>query len=275
MTTTLPLVEPLVASLPAQRALEASGGAARVSGVFAHSVNLSCAGWVVNVSRPGIRGACALQVDDHGESLLRSAGVGSRWTVTAAPRTVPAGRPAGRSAGAAIRGAARSVLADAAAASWFHSGGAARGASLLGRVAGSLVRVCTSGRADPGVAALPLVGLGIGLTPSGDDAVVAMLCLMTAWGRGPWPNDPLGARLTSGEAVTTDVSSTALRLALVGEFSPDLADVVSDLDSPEALAGSVARVLTHGATSGSDAVAGLLALLRAAADTPSRTRKDG
>ncbi|HEU0256314.1 MAG TPA: DUF2877 domain-containing protein [Microbacteriaceae bacterium] len=121
-------------------------------------------------------------------------------------------------------------------------------------------------------ALLRIVGLGVGLTPSGDDAVIGALCVMAALGflgaaeRGaaragaaaPERGAATGAGVfepgltrdaaperdslsrsiervlvdEAGGQRTTDVSASYLRLAVSGAFSPSLAAVVALLGRP-------------------------------------------
>ena len=113
-----------------------------------------------------------------------------------------------------------------------------------------------------------LLGLGPGLTPSGDDALVGMLIALRALGEHV-RLEQLANRIENGlDDATTPVSAAHVRAAMTGAASeplhlvsnsllggaPDLATLERDLDA----------LLAIGHSSGSDALAGLLAVLRAA-----------
>ncbi len=242
----------------------------RLHSQFASGVNLACRGYLVYAGTDPRGGACALRVDAADLELLRQSPAW-RWNgkalvgrhdhevialgaaavrYTVEPPTVP---------GLAAGDPRRLVRARAAAArvSWFDSG--------LGREVGlprlrtAVAALAAGGRdLDP---VRPVVGLGVGLTPSGDDALVGALCLLAAAGR---PCSEAARRLEAwldaeGAEATTDVSASYLRLALEGAFSTPLSRVVAALADgvPEtALDDAVADLAAIGATSGMDAAVG-------------------
>jgi hypothetical protein len=132
------------------------------------------------------------------------------------------------------------------------------------------------GRGDTAAAIGPtvdLIGLGIGLTPSGDDYLVGLLAGLDA------TDDP--ARFGLAEAIarqaparTTAVSAASLRHATRGAFSERLHDLLvalarGNLDDLEA---PIRRVIAYGSTSGSDTLVGLLAGLDLAVGRSARSR---
>jgi len=103
-----------------------------------------------------------------------------------------------------------------------------------------------------------LIGLGVGLTPSGDDYLVGLLAGFAALG------DPVGIEL--GDAVaehasvrTTAIGASALAHASRGAFAERLHDVLVALAGGRFadLATSIDRSTAYGATSGSDTLVGL------------------
>jgi hypothetical protein len=110
---------------------------------------------------------------------------------------------------------------------------------------------------------LRLVGRGVGLTPSGDDAIVGILavlhrCAPSAVAAGPI--DALSAALAPVLDRTTAISAHFLRLALRGEFGERLVSVVDACCSPSGPDPDVVdRLLATGATSGADALVGVTA----------------
>ena len=95
-----------------------------------------------------------------------------------------------------------------------------------------------------------MLGLGVGLTPSFDDAVVGYLCARRSFGL-PYP-----ALSEKALRETTDVSARYLRLADEGYFSEALLDVAQALHDGSDLMPSLFRAADYGATSGMDALYG-------------------
>ena len=105
-------------------------------------------------------------------------------------------------------------------------------------------------------AAVALVGLGPGLTPSGDDLLVGCSAALRAAGH------PLAAALSARIAAaargrTTDVAQSFHDHAARGAYAERLRDVVLATDAA-ALTAAVARALAWGATSGADTLLGVL-----------------
>jgi hypothetical protein len=118
---------------------------------------------------------------------------------------------------------------------------------------------------------IDLIGLGIGLTPSGDDYLIGLLAGLDATG------DPLAHDLASviarhAPARTTAVGAAALGHATRGAFSERLHDLLvaiarGRLDDLEA---AMKRAMAYGATSGSDTLVGLFGALDLAVARSSR-----
>jgi hypothetical protein len=105
-----------------------------------------------------------------------------------------------------------------------------------------------------------LVGLGRGLTPSGDDFIAGAFLALAQWGTGP----PLDRRIAETRAAvrsrlasTSAGGSSLLRVCLADFFPPYLRDVAAAL-SDQDYATAVRRARRHGASSGLDALAGYL-----------------
>lgn len=117
---------------------------------------------------------------------------------------------------------------------------------------------------DPAAAATAaesLVGLGPGLTPSGDDALVGMAAALTAMAApGFFDATFLGAVADAAPTRTTLVSATFLRHASVGEFSAGVHQLMRVLIGTDAADAQVAmeRFVAYGATSGADTLVGAL-----------------
>jgi hypothetical protein len=120
-------------------------------------------------------------------------------------------------------------------------------------------------------AAERIVGLGPGLTPSGDDVLAGLLVSMRALGSvvtGGRPAiqmaDWLGAAVTAHAGTrTTALAATLLGCAARGEAGAEVAAVLRGIAGLEPLRPAARRLLTAGHTSGTDLVWGLRAGCRA------------
>jgi hypothetical protein len=125
----------------------------------------------------------------------------------------------------------------------------------------------TAGEVDPaGKAAAALIGLGVGLTPSGDDFLVGLLAGLDASDNG------MGERLAAVIAQAAPGRTTTFGAALLdhacrGEFSQRLHDVLIAVAAHDdaGLRHAIDRAMAYGATSGADTLAGLCLALDVAA----------
>ena len=105
---------------------------------------------------------------------------------------------------------------------------------------------------------LSLLGLGIGLTPSGDDFLCGFLAGL-AWA-GAWEH-PLCISLRRGISLhlsdTNVISAAFLRCAADGNFSVPLLQFLSAVHHPVALARAAEALAQVGHSSGMDSLAGL------------------
>ncbi|RJL31329.1 DUF2877 domain-containing protein [Bailinhaonella thermotolerans] len=120
------------------------------------------------------------------------------------------------------------------------------------------------------VAAEELVGLGPGLTPSGDDMLAGLLLGLRALGRAAGAPraarlaDWLGAAVTfDARARTTAISATLLTCAARGESCAEAAAVLHAIPGRAPLLPALHRLLHVGHTSGADLAWGLLTAARA------------
>ncbi|MEP7157803.1 MAG: DUF2877 domain-containing protein [Chloroflexota bacterium] len=107
-----------------------------------------------------------------------------------------------------------------------------------------------------------VVGLGAGLTPSADDALVGALCVLSAQRTqsGALREQMLGWLSAEGAVATTDVSLSYLRLAFDGAFSAPITHVVgclADEFSQDDLDEAVRALSALGAASGMDTALGI------------------
>jgi hypothetical protein len=122
---------------------------------------------------------------------------------------------------------------------------------------------CRRGRAgsaaDPCAAIRGLVGLGPGLTPSGDDVLAGTLVALRAFGAGARA-DALGRlALDAAREGTGPISRAHLECAAVGEGAEALHGVLSGLaaGTPAGLREAIRGLVRIGHTSGWDALLGL------------------
>ncbi|GII92095.1 hypothetical protein Ssi02_23260 [Sinosporangium siamense] len=113
-------------------------------------------------------------------------------------------------------------------------------------------------------AAYRLIGLGPGLTPSGDDVLAGLLVALrhlgTAAGvpRAVHLADWLAAAVTfDARTRTTPISATLLHCAARGEASPEVMSVLRGMAGRHPLEPAVQRLLPLGHTSGADLACGL------------------
>ncbi|MGH3400133.1 MAG: DUF2877 domain-containing protein, partial [Streptosporangiaceae bacterium] len=137
-----------------------------------------------------------------------------------------------------------------------------------GRDAPAALAACCAAGDGPGAveAARRLIGLGPGLTPSGDDMLAGLLLALrllggaTAGARAVWLADQLAATVTRhARERTTPVSAALLHCAARGQGSAEVGRVLRALGGLEPAAAAVARLLAIGHTSGADLAWGLSA----------------
>lgn len=137
----------------------------------------------------------------------------------------------------------------------------------------ALAGCCASGDLAGAVEiAEDLVGLGPGLTPSGDDVLGGLLIALRLLGgvipggtRAVWLADWLGAAATSfaGER-TTPLSATLLHCAARGQAAAEVAAVLHGFAGQEPVLPAIRKLLAIGRNSGADLAWGLAAGCRAA-----------
>ena len=144
-------------------------------------------------------------------------------------------------------------------------GGRSAICSIVGRTLPILADATRRGDAQAARAGLSaLVGLGPGLTPSGDDFIVGLLAGLSIGAAAPSRHAflrALCADVATMAAHTTPVSRQHLHDASALAFSERLSDVCSAIVRgmpPAVLLGRAAAQLAVGATSGGDAMAGLV-----------------
>jgi hypothetical protein len=111
-------------------------------------------------------------------------------------------------------------------------------------------------------AACPLIGLGPGLTPSGDDALAGVEAALHALGHpvAGFLAGTLADRFGALDERTTAVSATLLRHAARGDFSERVQRLLMALLAPHDgdLPTAIDRAVAWGATSGLDVLLGVL-----------------
>ncbi|MDO5672416.1 MAG: DUF2877 domain-containing protein [Actinomycetaceae bacterium] len=110
-------------------------------------------------------------------------------------------------------------------------------------------------------AALRLVGLGYGLTPSGDDIITGALLVSSIPRAGlHWAVEPL--TISDAELRTTKVAAVMLMHAARGRFSNALVELAVAIAAGADVRACASRVLAIGSSSGSDMLLGVLAGLK-------------
>jgi hypothetical protein len=217
-----------------------------------------------------VRRGMNLVAADRGWTIP-AAGVGidgsvvSTWSpaLPAAARLVPgpalARRVAGASRIAADRARAGGLLGMANARSsdpWL-----ARARELI---AAQLVALTNGDVEAASRTTAGLIGLGVGLTPSGDDFLVGLLAGLEAM------SHPLRAcvatTIVEQSGRTTRIGAASLAHAARGAYAERLSDVIVALrpeydDASRSLSTMIDRAMAFGATSGADTLAGLFAAI--------------
>lgn len=146
-------------------------------------------------------------------------------------------------------------------------------AAVLGVPEEAVADLTAAVRSDPQGAATAraveaLVGLGMGLTPGGDDVIAGLLTGWHATGR-PELARRLGQTVLSGiTGRTTDLSADLLRLAAKGDAGLEVLAALRALHDPagtlpgDRMRPALHRLLSVGHTSGADLATGLLLGLR-------------
>lgn len=134
-----------------------------------------------------------------------------------------------------------------------------------GRLSALRQAIARTDRRAAAIAARPLVGLGPGLTPSGDDALAGIEAALRALGHPA--AGFLAMALDDVTERTTVVSTALLRHAARGEFTERIHLLLVALlgEDDTELPAAIARAIAWGATSGRDCLIGVIAGLDAAA----------
>ena len=112
-------------------------------------------------------------------------------------------------------------------------------------------------------APLDLVGLGSGLTPSGDDLLCGALVALHAIGQVDAAHDLYAAISKAARHATSPLSAAFLRAAAEGQSSEPLHETIIALLENQNVAHPLEAVARIGHTSGWDALAGAVLVLRA------------
>ncbi|WP_291366396.1 DUF2877 domain-containing protein [Acetobacter sp. UBA5411] len=107
--------------------------------------------------------------------------------------------------------------------------------------------------------AMELAGLGVGLTPAGDDFLCGIM--LAAWFFAPKPRDLCLPLLRGAHGATTTLSFAFLNAAAAGHASFTWRYFLEKLKKPvenDALQQCLMSIIAHGATSGADTLAGFI-----------------
>ena len=177
----------------------------------------------------------------------------ARWARrTAATRTIARARASAGGFGSLLR---QNVLDDPDA--YVHV--------ARPELAGLIFALENGDRSLAAEAATLLIGLGTGLTPSGDDVLVGIEASLHALARPA--AGFLGLATGDVEGRTTALAATLLRHAAAGEFAERLHVLLAALlgSDDEAIPAAIDRAVAWGATSGTDCLLGVLIGLDVAA----------
>jgi len=105
-----------------------------------------------------------------------------------------------------------------------------------------------------------LIGLGPGLTPSGDDFLIGTLALLAAVGQTN-THAALGRAVVAGAGRTSPLSASLLREAAAGHVGENLHAMVAAVIAGDA-DGAIDAATRIGHTSGWDALAGAVVTVR-------------
>lgn len=131
---------------------------------------------------------------------------------------------------------------------------------------------CTGGHGDAVPDPTALVGLGPGLTPSGDDFLAGFLVALRRLGRGEAADTLAAVVAPIAARATNTISAAHLALAAEGEISARLIDVLDRIAAGGDCEALLDRVEAIGHTSGWDGLAGLVAGAAAVVDRALRGR---
>ena len=185
-----------------------------------------------------------------------------RWRpsrVTPVPATLPATR---------LASLAERLDCAASAGRAATDPGDSAGPSLTVRSA-DVVRAALSGSDVVDALVHEMVGAGAGLTPSGDDALCAVLLVLRGAG-AQRARALLDTAVGAAARRTTSLSASLLHAAAQGYAVPAVADLVRAVlcDDPVARGPALAAVLAIGSSSGRDLVAGIAGALHVLAAPP-------
>jgi hypothetical protein len=148
-----------------------------------------------------------------------------------------------------------------------------RGAALVSAQLAALGRADVQGAMWP---TIDLIGLGVGLTPSGDDYLVGLLAGLEA------AHQPARAELAAtvvahARSRTTSIGVSSLVHAASGAYAERVHDVLAAIadDQARGLERAIRRLLAYGATSGGDLLVGLFAALDVSMAPPNAAACDG
>jgi hypothetical protein len=100
-----------------------------------------------------------------------------------------------------------------------------------------------------------LIGLGVGLTPSGDDYLTGWLAVHASSGR-TMPS--LEAAIADSLERTTKVSQLYIKAALDGEFAWPVRELCRAMSADDVVTPAAKTMMDHGATSGQDTMTGMI-----------------
>lgn len=243
-----------------------------VHSIYPSGVNLQCGDYLIHAGSRGYGGVASLGVTQNDVKIL---GRYEAWewrgkalvandnsaviSLAACVEPYDTCPPSAGGLSAATPGRLEHVRRSMPSTSWFDvEPGRSLGLPRVRAAIGAMVRR----EPDAAGRVQGIIGLGIGLTPSADDALIGALCLLDAASAAPKAlvEHLRGWLRADGVTSTTEVSLSYLRLAVEGAFSPSVNRVVACLaedSTPAVLQDAVLALSDLGATSGMDTAVGL------------------
>lgn len=254
-------------------------GTSRVHSVFERVINIESAGRLVTIASRDVDdapdtiiadidrfSALGVEAGDIARSTTDAIAVDGRFTVRLdAAKAWEATLPSWPADESTLRSnldtmrCERARFVEAAGASPLATATASLIASRADALCAALSRGDTAAVRDCGQA---LLGLGPGLTPSGDDFLVGLFAVLHLPGSPCEGSRGICADIVAGAALRTNaVSLAALTAAARGRVRESIIGLLRALvtEDSEAASVSLRRVLGIGATSGSDIAAGIVA----------------
>ena len=260
-----------------------------VHAVFAQVVYLSLDGGLLTIARTGIEaGPLTVQTDIPSGVDLRGAGIaprdrvrcaheqiriGDRWWIslgrcrTWSPEPMPV-EPSRQTVMRGLKAIRTWVPTDTLGRTLDDPGSERLVEITAAAITDAGAWISAGAKGEPSWA-VPLVGLGPGLTPSGDDFLGGAMIALHAIGQAR-AAQRIWATICPSVSGTTPVSQALLSAAAEGVGSASVHQLLAALLSGDAIYPALGRLLRIGHSSGQDTLAGIVCVLVAGLQTKTR-----